>query len=71
MSKKRTAKATYYYFIDVDLRSRQIVAWDVEEKAEVEVHLTEGFHRAFLTKGQYNKLARKLAEFSSETPKQR
>jgi hypothetical protein len=28
--------------------------------------LTSGYHRVFLTKGQYNKLAKKLAEHSSE-----
>jgi hypothetical protein len=46
----------------VDLRSRQIIGWGTEEKATVEVNLTHGYHRVFLTTGQYNKLARKLGE---------
>jgi hypothetical protein len=51
-----------YYFIDVDLRSRQLIGWGTEEKDTVEVHLTSGYHRVFLTKGQYNKLAKKLGK---------
>jgi len=31
-----------------------------ERKDTVEVHLTSGFHRVFLTRGQYNKLERQL-----------
>ena len=49
-----------YYFIDVDLSSRQIIGWGTETKDRVEVHLTPGFHRVFLSKGQYNKLVRQL-----------
>lgn len=52
-----------YCFIDIDLKSRQLIGWGTEKKDTVEVHLTTGFHRVFLTKGQYNKLAKKLAEF--------
>jgi hypothetical protein len=51
---------TSYCFIDVDLKSRQIIGWGTETKDKVEVHLTEGYHRVFLTKGQYNKLEQKL-----------
>jgi hypothetical protein len=51
-----------YYFIDVDLESRQLIGWGTEKKDRVEVHLTPGYHRVFLTKGQYNKLERKLRE---------
>jgi hypothetical protein len=51
-----------YCFIDVDLKSRQIIGWGTEAKATVEVNLTGGYHRVFLTTGQYNKLARKLRE---------
>ena len=51
-----------YFFIDVDLKSRQVIGWDTEQKDKVEVHLTEGYHRVFLTKGQYNKLDKALRE---------
>jgi hypothetical protein len=60
MTNKRDKNATYY-FIDIDLKTRQIVGWDTEKKDTVEVQLTSGYHRVFLTKGQYNKLERKLA----------
>lgn len=59
--KEQTTK--YYYFIDVDLHSRQIIGWGSEQRGEVEVNLTEGFHRVFLSKGQYNKLTTELSEF--------
>ena len=45
-----------YYFIDIDIASRQIIGWGIESRQQVEVLLTEGYHRAFLSKGQYNKL---------------
>lgn len=51
-----------YCFIDVDLKSRQLIGWGTERKDTVEVQLTSGYHRVFLTKGQYNKLERKLRE---------
>ena len=60
---KRNNKNTTYYFIDVDLKSRQLVGWGCEQKDTVEVHLTPGFHRVFLSKGQYNKLDKALREF--------
>jgi hypothetical protein len=47
-----------YYFIDIDLTSRQIIGWGTEQKDKVEVRLTRGYHRVFLTKGQYNKLVK-------------
>jgi hypothetical protein len=49
-----------YYFIDIDLMSRQIIGWGTEPKDTVEVRLTRGYHRVFLTKGQYNKLVKDL-----------
>jgi len=61
MSKKEE-KNKYYYFIDVDLRSRQIIGWGSEPKGIVETNLTEGFHRVFISKGQYNKLEKQLLE---------
>ena len=62
MKAKRNEKATYY-FIDIDLKSRQLIGWGTETREKVEVHLTKGYHRVFLSKGQYNKLAKKLEEF--------
>ncbi len=61
MTIKRDKNPTYY-FIDVDLKSRQLIGWGTEKKDTVEVELTSGYHRVFLTKGQYNKLERKLRE---------
>ncbi len=49
-----------YYFIDVDLKSQRLIGWGTEPKNTVEVRLTPGFHRVFLTKGQYNKLVKDL-----------
>ena len=49
-----------YYFIDIDLRGRQIIGWGTERRDKVEVHLTPGYHRVFLSQGQYNKLVRDL-----------
>ena len=59
MTNKRDNNATYY-FIDIDLRSRQIIGWGAEQKDTVEVRLTDGYHRVFLTKGQFNKLEKQL-----------
>ncbi|HZL87651.1 MAG TPA: hypothetical protein VFB96_04680 [Pirellulaceae bacterium] len=49
-----------YCFIDVQLKTRQIIGWGTETKDKVEVQLTSGYHRVFLTRGQYNKLERQL-----------
>jgi hypothetical protein len=51
-----------YYFIDVDLKSRRLVSWGTETKDKVEVRLSAGYHRVFLTKGQYNKLEEQLRD---------
>jgi hypothetical protein len=48
---RRKDKNPTYYFIDVDLKSRQIIGWGSEQKDTVEVQLTSGYHRVFLTKG--------------------
>jgi hypothetical protein len=61
MTSKRDKNPTYY-FIDVDLKSRQLIGWGTEKKDKVEVQLTTGFHRVFLTKGQYNKLEKQLSQ---------
>ena len=59
MTNKRGRNPTCY-FIDVELASRQLIGWGTETKDRVEVHLTTGYHRVFLSKGQYNKLEKKL-----------
>jgi hypothetical protein len=59
MTKPRELNPTYY-FVDVELKSRRLVGWGTEKKDKVEGQLTSGYHRVFLTKGQYNKLERKL-----------
>ena len=64
MSNKNDGNSRLYYFIDVDLQSRQIIGWGFARKDEVEVHLTNGFHRVFLSKGQYNKLEKDFLKFS-------
>lgn len=56
----KSEKNRTYFFIDVDLKARQLVGWGTEKKDTVEVQLTRGFHRVFLSKGQYNKLERQL-----------
>ncbi|QDV53937.1 hypothetical protein [Gimesia fumaroli] len=62
MSQKQE-KTKYYYFIDVDLRTRQIIGWGSESRDEVEIYMTKGFHRIFMSKGQYNKLIKALEEY--------
>ena len=49
-----------YCFIDINLNSRQLIGWGTERRDKVEVHLTRGYHRVFLTTGQYNKLVKAL-----------
>lgn len=51
-----------YYFIDVELETRQIIGWGTETRDKIEMHLTNGCHRVFLSKGQYNKLERQLRD---------
>jgi hypothetical protein len=59
MTTKRDKNPTYY-FIDLELKSQRLIGWGTETKDKVEVRLTKGFHRVFLSKGQYNKLERQL-----------
>lgn len=51
-----------YYFFDIDCESRKIVGWGTETRQNVEVQLSKGFHRLFVSKGQYNKLVRQIEE---------
>ena len=61
-AKQNIDRPRTYYFIDVELATRKLVGWGTEERDRVEVTLTPGFHRVFLSKGQYNKLQRQLAK---------
>ena len=65
MNKRSDKDQKLYYFVDIDLYSRQIVSWDVEPKEQVEFELKNGCYRAFLSKGQFNKLIAKLKEARS------
>ena len=57
---KRKDEEAIYYFIDIDLRTRKIIGWGTETRDRVEIKLTSGFHRVFMSKGQYNKLIAEL-----------
>jgi hypothetical protein len=60
---RKDPNAKCYYFIDIDLYSRQIVGWDSDTQNNVDfAQLANGCYRIFLSKGQYNKLVKKLAE---------
>ena len=61
MSETKDQSRTYY-FIDVDLNTRELIGWGTETRDKVEVNLTAGYHRVFLSKGQYNKLQRALTD---------
>ncbi len=51
-----------YYYLDINCGTRQIIGWGTETKGNVEVKLTSGFHRLFVSRGQYNKLVAQLAK---------
>jgi hypothetical protein len=59
---ERANKNPTYYFIDVDLKSWQLIGWGTEKKDKVVVHLKPGLHRVFLSRGQFNKLENALKE---------
>lgn len=60
MTPGRNSSLKHYYFIDIDLYSRQIVSWGAETKDQVDFKLSNVLDRAFLSKGQYNKLIDQL-----------
>jgi hypothetical protein len=62
----RTKNNPSYCFIDIDLRSRQIIGWGTEKKDKVDVQLSTGYHRVFLSTGQFNKLEKKLKAASAQ-----
>ena len=60
MTTDKDPNSKHYFFIDIDLLNRKIVGWGTESRGQVEVDLTNGCHRVFTSKGQYNKLVAKL-----------
>jgi hypothetical protein len=66
-----TQREKIYYFIDLDLTRRQLIGWGTETKDKVKVHLTTGYHRVFLSKGQCNKLDMQLRQARSSLRKGR
>ena len=65
MANRSDPDSKYYYFIDIDLYSRQVVSWDSDTQARVNFKLDNGLYRVFLSKGQYNKLVKELEEAQS------
>ncbi|QDV70867.1 hypothetical protein Poly24_46000 [Rosistilla carotiformis] len=60
-SRRKAPDAKYYYYIDIDLYSRQILSWQSDTQNNIDFgELTNGCYRVFLTKGQYNKLVKHL-----------
>ncbi len=49
------------YFIDLDLRTRKVLAWDYGNRHHLALQDPEQpfHHRVFLSKGQFNKLVKK------------
>ena len=62
MSNRKDPGSKLYYFVDIDVYSRQIIGWDCDTQDKVEIRLTNGCYRVFLSKGQYNKLVKQLEE---------
>ena len=61
MKREKDNRNKTYYFVDIDLQTRQIIGWGSEPKHSLETQLTDGYHRLFLSKGQYNKLVKGLS----------
>ncbi len=65
-SHRKDPNTKFYYFIDIDLHSRQIVSWNSDTQNNVDFgEPTKGCYRVFLSKGQYNKLVKRLVEIQS------
>ncbi len=51
------------FYVDLDLKNLKIIGWDYDDRHKLAQTLSNSFHhRVFLTKGQYNKLERKILE---------
>jgi hypothetical protein len=60
--RKRIEDRDTRYFIDLDLKSNQIIRWDFGQRQVLSQNLPFPQHRVFLTKGQFRKLEAKAAE---------
>ena len=60
------AKDRVYYFIDINLISKQIVHYGESDTATHTGNTDDPtVHRIFISKGQYNKLTSKLKQFKT------
>lgn len=61
---KKTENKETRYFIDIDLKTRKLVHWDYDQRANLKDQKadTPEHHRIFLTKGQYNKLIKEIQQ---------
>ena len=59
------------YFIDLDLKTGKILNWDYDQRNKLAVQemIAPFHHRIFITKGQYNKLAKKYLELPNKAAK--
>jgi hypothetical protein len=65
MQKTENENRETRYFVDIDLATKRLVKLDYAQRTELVHQEPEKptFHRVFLTKGQYKKLEKKLAQF--------
>ena len=53
--------STEYFYLDIDLKSKKILKIGIAKTASLSRDTKEiGIHKAYLIKGQYNKLVKKL-----------
>lgn len=49
------------FYVDIDVKTKKVLGWDYGRRQELEQELPDPDHRRiFITKGQYNKLAKDL-----------
>jgi hypothetical protein len=55
-------KTNEYYYLDIDLKTMTVIDWgEVSTATHTGDTSDPNVHRIFLTKGQYNKLKRKIS----------
>jgi len=53
----KTIDSNTRFYIDIDIKNKQVISWDYGQKQELKQILSNHNHiRIFITKGQYNKL---------------
>lgn len=65
MANRKDPATKVYYFVDIELATRNIIGWGTETGNNLEVKLGNGCYRLFISTGQYNKLVRQLEKSSS------